>query len=61
MMGQSTTLTVKYADYKKTEEGWVVPQSTEFDFGGQFSMTMKLKKIEINKEVDLKIFEMPIK
>lgn len=59
MMGQQTQLTMKFTDFKKTDFGWVVPQSTEMDFGGQFSLSMEIKSIEINKDVDMKIFDMP--
>lgn len=59
MMGQSTDLTIKFSDFKKTDLGWVVPQTIDFDFGGQFSMTSKLQSIEINKDVDAKVFDMP--
>lgn len=61
MMGQQIDVTVKSSDFKKTDYGWVVPQSIEMNMGGQFSMTLKLKSIEINKEVDPKIFDMPAK
>jgi hypothetical protein len=56
---QSMELTVSYGDFQKTDFGWVVPHSVDFDFGGQFQMSAKLKTIEINKDVDPKIFDMP--
>lgn len=59
MMGQQVDVTATYSDYKKTDFGWVVPQNIEINMGGQFSMTMKLKNIDVNKEVDPKIFDMP--
>jgi hypothetical protein len=61
MMGQQMDITATYSDYKKTDYGWVVPQNVAINMGGQFSMTLKLKTIEINKEVDPKIFDMPAK
>ena len=61
MMGQQMDITVTSSDFKKTDYGWVVPQSIEMNMGGQFSMTFKLKSIEINKEIDPKIFDMPAK
>lgn len=61
MMGQKTDVITTFSDYKKTDFGWVVPQSFEINMGGQFSMTGKLNNIEINKEVDPKIFEVPAK
>lgn len=59
MMGQQMDITITSSDFKKTDYGWVVPQSIGMNMGGQFSMNMKLKNIEINKEVDSKIFDMP--
>ena len=61
MMGQQMDVTATYSDYKKTDYGWVVPQNVEINMGGQFSMTLKLKNVEVNKDVDPKIFDMPAK
>jgi hypothetical protein len=61
MMGQKMDVTASYSDYKKTDYGWVVPQNVEINMGGQFSMTLKLKSVEVNKEVDPRIFDMPAK
>lgn len=61
MMGQQVDVTATYSDYKKTDYGWAVPQNVEINMGGQFSMTLKLKSVEVNKAVDPKIFEMPSK
>jgi outer membrane lipoprotein-sorting protein len=61
MMGQQMDVTATYSDYKKTDFGWVVPQNVEINMGGQFSMTLKLKNVEVNKDVDPKIFDMPAK
>ncbi|HRH47547.1 MAG TPA: hypothetical protein PLP23_02275 [Panacibacter sp.] len=59
MMGQNMDLTITPSDYKKTDQGLVVAYSTGIDYGGQFSMTTTIKKIEINKTIDPAIFEMP--
>jgi outer membrane lipoprotein-sorting protein len=59
MMGQQMDVTTTFSDFKKTDYGWVVPQGLEINMGGQFSMTGKLSSIEVNKEVDPKIFDMP--
>jgi hypothetical protein len=58
MMGQSMDLTTTYSDFKKSEYGWVVPQVSEINYGGQFSMTSRANKIEINAPVDAAVFEM---
>jgi hypothetical protein len=59
MMGQQMEVAATYSDYKKTDYGFVYPYSTEMDMGGQFSMTSKVNKIEVNKAVDPKAFDMP--
>ena len=59
MMGQSVDLTVTPSDYRKTDAGLVMAYTTGIDYGGQFSMTFTIKKVEINKTIDPSIFEMP--
>ena len=56
--GQKTDVTTTYSDYMKTDNGWMVAQNTGIDFGGQFNMTSKINKVEINGTVDPGIFEM---
>lgn len=56
--GQEMEMTAKYTDYKKTDYGFVMPQTVELDFG-QFAFSVKVNKIEVNKDIDPKIFEMP--
>jgi hypothetical protein len=58
MQGQEVEITTNFSDYKKTDFGFVMPYAMEVDFGG-FTMSSVVKKIEINKEIDPKIFEMP--
>jgi hypothetical protein len=36
-----------------------MPYTLDIDFGGMFSLTTNVKKVEVNKEVDPAIFEMP--
>jgi hypothetical protein len=57
MMGQPIDVTVSFSDFKKTDYGWVVPQTTEVNMG-QFAITSKLKNVEVNVPVDPAIFEM---
>jgi hypothetical protein len=59
MMGQQVDVTVNYSDFKKTDYGWVVPQALQIDMGGQFSLTAKVNKVEVNKPVDSSVFNMP--
>ncbi|MEN9569759.1 MAG: hypothetical protein RL172_990 [Bacteroidota bacterium] len=58
MMGQSMDLTTTYSGFKKTDYGWVVAENIEMSFGGQFSLTGKTTKTEINSPVDAAIFQM---
>jgi hypothetical protein len=61
MMGQQMDVTTSYSDFKKTDYGWVVPQAMEINMGGQFSLTAKVNKVEINPTVDPKVFDMAVK
>jgi len=58
MMGQQVDVTTSYSDFKKTDYGWVVPQAMEINMGGQFSLTAKVNKVEVNPTIDASIFEM---
>ena len=58
MMGQQMNVTAIYSDYKKSDYGWVMPQTMAISFGDQFSMTAKLNKVEVNAPVDASVFEM---
>lgn len=58
MMGQQVDVTTSYSDFKKTDYGWVVPQAMDINMGGQFSLTAKVNKVEVNPTVDPAIFEM---
>jgi hypothetical protein len=57
-MGQPVDMITTYSDFKKTDYGWVAPQSMEINFGGQFSLTSKTTKVEVNPQVDAAVFEM---
>lgn len=59
-MGQDVEITVTMSNYKKTDIGFSLPNSIDMDFG-QFQMSTTVKKIEVNKPVDPKIFDMPAK
>jgi len=59
MMGQPVEITVSFSDYQKTDFGYVMPHKIDTDMGGNFSFSATVNKIEINKEIDPKIFEMP--
>jgi hypothetical protein len=59
MQGQQVDVTTKLSDYRKTEVGYLVPYVMDIDLGGQFSLTITIKKVEVNKAVDPSIFAMP--
>jgi hypothetical protein len=61
MMGQQMDLTMTFSDFKKTDYGWVMAQTTNVNMGGQFDITSKINKVEVNTAVDEKIFDMPAK
>lgn len=61
MMGQQVDVTTTFSDFRKTDYGWVVPQAMDINMGGQFSLSAKVKNVEVNKEVDPKVFDMPAK
>lgn len=58
MMGQTVEVVTTFSDYKKTDFGIVLPYSKAVDFGG-FAVSSKADKVEINKEMDPKIFDQP--
>jgi len=58
VMGQSVDVTTTYSDYKKTDFGIVLPYTKNIDMG-VFQMSQKTEKIEVNKAIDPKIFEIP--
>jgi outer membrane lipoprotein-sorting protein len=59
MMGQTMEVSYTFSDFRKTDFGNVYPFSTEINYGDQFSITSKVNKIQINTDVDPKIFDMP--
>ncbi len=59
MMGQPVEITISFSDYQKTDFGYVIPHKIDTDMGGNFSFSATINKVEINKEIDPKIFEMP--
>ena len=59
MQGQEVDITTKYSDYRKTDVGFMVPYAIDLDFGGQFQLSIAVKKVELNKTIDPAVFEMP--
>jgi len=59
MMGQSMEVVVNYSNYQKPENGYAMPFSIETNYGGQFFLSAKINKVEINQPIDPAIFAMP--
>jgi outer membrane lipoprotein-sorting protein len=57
-MGQDVTITTTISNYQKTDYGIFMPNTMHIDMG-QFALDITHKKIEINTDIDPKIFEMP--
>jgi hypothetical protein len=60
MMGNSTTITVDNSNFEKTPEGYVFPRTVQTDMGGQFSLSARVDKVDINPAVDATIFDKPV-
>ena len=58
MMGQTVEVVTTFSDHKKTDFGIVMPYARTIDLGG-FALSAKVTKLEVNKEIDPKIFEQP--
>lgn len=59
MQGQDVDITTTYSDYRKTDVGYLMPYAMDLDFGGQFQLSIAIKKVELNKTIDPAIFAMP--
>ena len=60
--GQDLEMLVENSDYKKVDNGLVMPFSTKLDFRGTgLVITTNQTKIEVNKDINESIFEMPKK
>jgi hypothetical protein len=57
-MGQAVEVTTTYSDHKKTDFGVVLPYTKSVDMG-MFQYVQKIDKVEVNKALDPKIFDMP--
>ena len=58
-MGQTMEITTTFSNYIKDDQGRVFAHTIDISYGGQFNLTINIKKIEINKTIDPSIFDMP--
>ncbi|KAA6456448.1 hypothetical protein DYQ86_25265 [Acidobacteria bacterium AB60] len=58
MQGQEVEATTTLSDYRKTDAGYMLPYSIAIDFGG-FALNITVKNVELNKNIDPAVFEMP--
>lgn len=58
VMGQPVIVVTSYSDFRKLENGFVLPFKTSVDMG-MFTMESEVQKVEINKQIDPAIFDFP--
>jgi hypothetical protein len=56
-MGQQVTVTATLSNYKQTDFGTYMPYTVHLDMG-QFALDVNTQKVEVNKDIDPKIFDM---
>jgi hypothetical protein len=56
--GQSTNVTETFANYQKTDFGYVAPFKVDIDLG-QVQLGYVAKSVTVNKDIDPKVFDMP--
>jgi hypothetical protein len=59
MMGQTMEVASNLSNYQTPENGYAMPFTMETDYGGQFFLTAKINKVEINPPVDVSVFVKP--
>jgi outer membrane lipoprotein-sorting protein len=58
VQGQQVDATVLLSDYRKVDNGLLIPYKIERDMP-QYTINLTHQKVEVNKEIDPAIFEMP--
>lgn len=59
MQDQDVDITTTFSDYRKTDAGYLLPYSMDLDIGGNFQLSITVKKVELNQAIDPTVFEMP--
>ena len=59
MMGQIMDIDFVLSNYQKPDSGYMMPYTTETNYGGQFFLVSNITKVEINKPIDLAVFVKP--
>jgi hypothetical protein len=59
MQGQPVDVTSNFSDYRKADGGYMIPYAIDVDFGGQFQLSVAIKKVVLNMTIDPAIFVMP--
>ena len=59
MQDQDVDIITKFSDFRKTDLGYMIPYAIDLDIGGQFTLTIAVQKVELNKTIDPAVFEMP--
>jgi hypothetical protein len=59
MQDQDVDIITKFSDYRKTDLGYMIPYAIDLNIGGQFTLTIAVKKVELNKTIDPAIFAIP--
>lgn len=57
--GQEIEQGITFSDYKKTDYGFVAPYSSAIELPQGMTLNVTVRKIEVNKEIDPKIFDKP--
>jgi len=57
--GTEVITTMSTSNYKRTENGFVLPFTAEFTMSTGLSFSFNYKNVEINKDIDMAIFAMP--
>ena len=57
--GQEGETTVTFSNYQKTSTGYVFPMAQQITLPQGITLSLTHKKVEVNKDIDPKVFDMP--